>query len=92
MSLDKEDRKTIGEDIKSLQFGWPLGMPLVRKMGTDLWQIRSQLPNRIARVIFTVQDDNMVLLYEFIKKSRKTPKAELNLAKRRLTHFKEHEQ
>lgn len=92
MSLDKEDRKTIGEDIKSLQFGWPLGMPLVRKMGTDLWEIRSQLPNRIARVIFTVQDDNMVLLHGFIKKSQKTLKAELNLAKRRLTQFKEHEQ
>lgn len=30
--LTSVDRKIIGEDIKTVQFGWPLGMPLVRKM------------------------------------------------------------
>jgi hypothetical protein len=34
--LDAGDRKTIGEDVKTVQIGWPLGMPLVRKMGRDL--------------------------------------------------------
>jgi hypothetical protein len=29
--LTLEDRKTIGEDIKTVQFGWPLGMSLIRK-------------------------------------------------------------
>lgn len=91
MSLDKEDRKIIGEDVKTVQFGWPLGLPLVRKMGMELWEVRSQLRNRIARVIFTVQDDNMILLHGFIKKSQKTPTADLNLAKKRLTQFKEQE-
>lgn len=91
-SLDKEDRKIIGEDIKTVQFGWPLGMPLVRKVDTDLWEVRSQLPNRIARVIFTVQNDHIVLLHGFIKKSQKTPTPDLNTAKKRLGQFKEHEQ
>jgi len=91
MSLDKEDRKIIGEDVKTVQFGWPLGLPLVRKMGMELWEVRSQLRNRIARVIFTVQDDNMILLHGFIKKSQKTPPVDLNLAKKRLTQFKEQE-
>ena len=60
-------------------------------MGMELWEVRSQLRNRIARVIFTVQDDNMILLHGFIKKSQKTPTADLNLAKKRLTQFKEQE-
>ena len=36
-SLDRRDKKIIGEDIKTVQFGWPLGMPLVRKIETELW-------------------------------------------------------
>ncbi|BDC38462.1 hypothetical protein PTKU15_17590 [Paraburkholderia terrae] len=74
----------IGEDVKTVQFGWPLGMPLVRKMGLDLWEIRITLPQRIARVLFTVVDAKMILLHGFIKKSRATPQADLDLAKDRL--------
>ncbi|MCB0208976.1 MAG: type II toxin-antitoxin system RelE/ParE family toxin [Anaerolineae bacterium] len=83
-SLDKEDRKTIGEDIKLVQFRWPLGMPLVRKMEADLWEVRIRLSGgRIARVLFTVRGSEMALLHSFIKKSRKTPKKDLELARRR---------
>ena len=82
--LEAEDRKMIGEDVKTVQFGWPLGMPLVRKMGRDLWEIRITLPQRIARVLFTVVDAKMILLHGFIKKSRATPQADLDLAKDRL--------
>lgn len=72
-SLDKEDRKTIGEDIKLVQFRWPLGMPFVRKMETDLWEVCSHLSGgRIARVFFTVGGSEMALLHGFIKKSQKT--------------------
>jgi len=71
--LEKEDRKIIGEDIKTVQFGWPLGMPLVRKMDKGLWEIRIKLDNRIARVLFTSHQDIMVLLHGFIKKSQKHP-------------------
>lgn len=81
--LSAQDRKTIGEDIKTVQFGWPLGMPLVRKMGKDLWEVRIHLEGRIARVLFTVEDGVMVLLHGFIKKSQDTPQSELKLAEGR---------
>jgi phage-related protein len=79
----KEDKKTIGGDIKTVQYGWPLGMPVVRKLDPGLWEVRSQLENRIARVLFTVHEDKMVLLHGFIKKSQKTPSVDLTLAKER---------
>ena len=86
--LDASDRKIIGEDIKTVQYGWPLGMPLVRKMATHLWEVRITLPNRIARVMFTVDDAHMVLLHAFIKKSPQTPPEDLKLAMTRLKQFR----
>jgi len=82
-SLTREEKKIIGEDIKTVQFGWPLGMPLIRKLDSGLWEVRSHLGNRIARVLFTTINENMVLLHGFIKKSQKTPKEEIQLAKKR---------
>ena len=82
-SLPQEDRKTIGEDVKTVQFGWPIGMPVVRKLDKGLWEVRSTLKNRIARILFTVEGQVMVLLHGFIKKSQKTQAKDLELAKRR---------
>ena len=83
-SLDKEDRKVIGEDIKLVQFRWPLGMPLVRKIEADLWEVRGRLSGgRITRVFFTVRNNEMALLHGFIKKSQKTPAKDIELAQRR---------
>ena len=83
-SLPREERRIIGEDIKTVQFGWPMGMPLVRKIAVGLWEVRSHLPGRIARVVFTSGEGRMVLLHGFVKKSRKTPSEDLELAKNRL--------
>jgi len=87
----KEDKKTIGEDIKLVQFRWPLGMPLVRKMETNLWEVRSKLESgNIARTFFTVYQSKMILLHGIIKKSQKTPKKEIELARKRMNQwFKE---
>lgn len=82
--LPRQDRKIIGDDLKTAQFGWPLGMPLIRKLDVRLWEVRSKLDKRIARIIFTVDNDKMVLLHGFIKKSQKTPTHELELARQRL--------
>jgi len=82
--LQSEHRKTIGEDIKTLQFGWPVGMPLARKIEDGLWELRSHISAGIARTFFTMFDDKIVLLHGFVKKSRKTPTKELAIAKRRL--------
>lgn len=73
-------RKAIGADIKTVQFGWPIGMPVVRKMLPGLWEVRSNIPEGIARVLFTVVGAEMVLLHGFVKKSQATPKADLALA------------
>ncbi len=83
-SMDREDRKVIGEDIKVVQFRWPLGMPLVRKIEANLWEVRSKLEDgNISRILFTVRGDQLNLLHGFIKKSQKTPLKELDLARAR---------
>jgi phage-related protein len=83
-SLDVEDRKVIGEDIKDVEFSWPIGLPLVRSLGNELWEVRSSLPRgRTARVIFCIADRQLVLLHGFIKKTQKTPQNELNVALKR---------
>lgn len=83
--LDVEDRRIIGEDIKDVEFSWPIGMPLCRGLGRDLWEVRSDLTNgRIARVLFCLHGGRMVLLHGFIKKTQKTPAAEIELAMNRM--------
>ncbi len=86
--LPRDERKFIGEDIKIAQFGWPIGMPLVKKLDADLWEIRSKLDDRIARVIFTVYKGFIVLLHRFIKKSQKIPISDLKLAKKRMSKLR----
>ena len=81
--LSKADKRAIGSDIKSEQYGWPIGMPVVRKLDAGLWEVRSRLDQRTSRILFTVHGDTMVLLHGFIKKSQKTPKEDLQLAKDR---------
>lgn len=80
-----EDSRT---RLKNSTNGWPLGMPLIRKLEAGLWEVRSTLPGRIARIIFTVQDEKMVLLHGFIKKSEKTPSQDLEVARQRLRSLK----
>jgi len=79
-----DDRKHIGEDIKTVEFGWPIGMPVCRALGDSIYEVRTSLAqNRIARVLFYIdKKGRMVLLHGFIKKTRKTPNEELELARR----------
>ncbi len=83
-ALPAHERQSIGEDIKAVQFRWPLGMPLVRKLAGSVWEVRTQLPTRIARVLFTIKGERMVLLHAFIKKTQATPASEIALAQSRL--------
>ena len=84
LSLPRAERQIIGTDLLDVQYSWPIGMPLVRKLDTDLWEVRSDLGDRIARVLFTIEETTLVALHGFIKKSQRTPKDDLNLAKKRL--------
>ncbi|MBC7968236.1 MAG: type II toxin-antitoxin system RelE/ParE family toxin [Fuerstia sp.] len=83
LGLAAEDRKIIGDDIRTAEFGWPVGMPLCRTIVgcKGLWEIRSTLKGgRITRVLFCVHNRQMVLLHGFIKKTQKTPNRELDIA------------
>ena len=82
-SLPKGDRKIIGSDVLKVQYCWPIGKPLVGNLSNGLWEVRSRLGDRIARVIFSLEEDAIVLLHGFIKKTQKTPKHELDLALKR---------
>jgi len=83
--LDEKDRKLIGEDIKDIEFSWPIGMPLCRSLGRGLWEVRSDLSNgRIARVLFCVHEGGMALLHGFMKKTQKTLPADIDLALKRM--------
>jgi phage-related protein len=84
-NLDKEDRRVIGLDLMRVQFGWPIGMPLVRSLKNGLWEVRSALPSqRIARLILCFHEEMLVVLHGFIKKTRKTPPADIEISKRRM--------
>lgn len=86
--LSKIDKKTIGEDIKTVQYGWPIGMPLVDSLGYGMWEVRSKLlGGRIARILFFMENNTMVLVNAFFKKTQKTPKSELLLARKRKNQF-----
>ena len=87
--LPAEDRRIVGTDLATVQFGWPLGMPLCRSLGGGLWEVRSALSNgRIARTLFFVDDGRIGVVHAFVKKTRKTPSGDLDLARRRMKDMK----
>jgi phage-related protein len=84
LEMSTADRRTIGKDIQKVEFGWPLGRPHCAPLSSGLWEVRSDLDqNRIARVIFCMGDGHMILLHGFIKKTRKTPQLDIDLALKR---------
>jgi phage-related protein len=83
--LPADDRRAIGTDLATLQFGWPIGMPLCRSLGAGLWEVRSTLPSRrIARLLFFVDKGRIGVVHGFIKQTQKTPAEALQLARRRM--------
>jgi phage-related protein len=75
-----------------IEFGPNLGMPHTRAMGEGLFELRVQGREGIARVFYcTVVQRRIVMLHAFIKKSQKTPKRELDRAKRRLREVLRHD-
>jgi phage-related protein len=87
--LGQDDRRAIGLDLMRAQFGWPIGMPLVRSLKDGLWEVRSTLTGgRIARLLLCHHDGFLVVLHGFIKKTQKTPEEALALAKRRMREVK----
>jgi len=88
LGLAADDRRVVGFDIKTAQYGWPLGMPLIRKLEPGLWEVRSHIADGIARVLVTVDGSTMVLLHGFVKKSEKSPTVDLKTARQRLADLR----
>jgi phage-related protein len=88
LELTRQDRRTVGQDVKTAQYGWPMGMPLIRQLEPGLWEVRSKLADGIGRVLFTVEGGTMVLLHGFVKKSQKTPAPDLKTARQRLAELR----
>ena len=85
-TLSREDRRIVGTDIATVEFGWPVGMPTCRPLASrrGLLEVRSSLTqNRIARVLFCIHQGQMVLLHGFIKKTQQTPENDLDIAVKR---------
>jgi phage-related protein len=90
LGLPREDRRVIGADIATVEYVWPVGKPTCAPLGLGLWEVRSSLTtNRIARVIFTLHDRQMVLLHGFIKKTQKTPQDDIEIARKRMKEVKQ---
>ncbi len=87
----KEEKRLIGEDIKAAQFVWPLGEPTVKKLEPGIWEIRTNLKNKIARVLVAKSPDKLIILHGFINKSMKTPQSDLEIARNRLKAAKKGE-
>jgi phage-related protein len=85
--LPKADKVALGEDIMVVQRLWPVGKPKVDSLGKGLWEIRSKLGDRIARIIFCFVAGELVLLHGFIKKTQKTPHQEIDIALKRKKQY-----
>jgi phage-related protein len=91
-ALAADDGRIIGEDLRMVQIGWPLGMTLCRSLGDGLYEVRSSITgNRITRLVFFQHGDDLIVVEGFIKKSKATPDDVLKLAKRRRSDFLRHE-
>jgi phage-related protein len=83
-SLDTLDKIKIGQAVKMLEYGWPVGMPTCRPLRNGLYEVRTTLPsNREARIFFCIHNERMVLLHGIIKKTQKTPQRDLTIARNR---------
>jgi phage-related protein len=89
-TLPEEERRRIGSDLRLVQSGSPIGMPLCRALGGGLWELRCALPSRrIARVLFFIHGDRIGVVHGFIKKTQRTPDEVLVLARKRMTEMQQ---
>ena len=83
LSLPKEERRQIGKDIAYVQYKWPIGKPRVDHLRSGIWEVRTNLESRIARVLFAVSGQEIVLLHGFVKKTERTSTDDIRLAEKR---------
>jgi phage-related protein len=78
MDLTSDDRRNVSYDIQTVEFGWPIVMPVCRPPGGGLYEVRTHLTDgRIGRVLFCIIENEMMQQYDFVKKAQKTPPTDL---------------
>ena len=70
-------------------FGPNIGKPYTASMGNGLFEIRAKGKEGIGRSLFCMEKgQEIIILHSFIKKTQKTPKRELDKARRRMKELK----
>lgn len=87
-TFEKPERVIIGENLKTVQFGWPIGMPICSPLGDGIYEVRTSLSSkREVRILFFQHGDVIVVVHAFLKKTQKTPKADKDIALARKREF-----
>src|SRR5258708_15115711 len=73
--LDKDDRHAIGLDLMRVQFGWPIGRPLVGSLKDGLWEVRSSLPSQDRKSTRLNSSHQIISYAVFCLKKKNTPSA-----------------
>lgn len=83
--LSREDRRVVGNDIATIEYGWPVGKPTCAPLGAGLWEVRSSLTgNRMSACCSPCIKATWFCCTDFIKKTQKAPPAEVAVARKRL--------
>lgn len=71
------------------EFGPALGKPYTAPMGEGLFEIRAKGKEGIGRSLFcSIKGKEVIILHSIIKKSPKTPKKDLAIARKRMKEVK----
>lgn len=75
--LTPAERTAAGKDIRTVEYGWPVGMPVCKDLKNGLLEVRTELDRKICRILFGIYGSRMALFHGFIKKSQSTPRADM---------------
>ena len=88
--LDKTSRINLNKVIAYFdllqKMGTRVGVPVTKHLEGEIWELRP-LKNRFLYAYY--KDNKFVVLHHFVKKTQKTPRRELEIAKRKLKDFME---
>jgi phage-related protein len=79
-ALTADERKAVGKDIRIVEYGWPIGMPVCKDLKNGLYEVRTDFSNRICRILFGIYGPRMIPFHGFIKESGETPKVDMDTA------------
>ena len=71
------ERTAVGKDIRTVEYGWPIGMPVCKDLKNGLLEVRTELDRKICRILFAIYGSRIVLFHGFMKKSQSSPRADM---------------